>query len=369
MNAFTCTCGQPLYFDNLRCLACGAEVAYDPVTTNLTAVVPEGSGLWSIDGDTRSPVPRFRLCAHRPAAAVCNWLVPAELPHAICLSCRTTQKVPPLDRPKNASRLRDIEAAKRRMLHALLALDLPVVPKEDDAVHGIAFDLLESLEGEPRVMTGHASGLITINVAEADDDYRESNREALREPYRTVLGHLRHEVGHYYWDRLVADTPWLPRFRTLFGDERADYGEALRRQYENGPPPDWRDHYISAYAACHPWEDWAESWAHYMHARATLGTVQSFGLGVHDTPIRITPFDADVLYQHDDPVSGQRFLGWINAWVVLTAVLNETARSMGQPDIYPFVLNRPVVTKLHFIQCLIEDQVAGASLQAPPEFL
>ncbi|MEO6564545.1 MAG: putative zinc-binding metallopeptidase [Casimicrobiaceae bacterium] len=365
MKAFVCTCGQPLYFDNLRCLACGANVAYDPQTTTLTAVVCDGDDLWSIDGDTRFPAPRFRLCTHRPAAAACNWLVPAEMPDAICLSCRTTHQIPPLDRPRNADRLREIESAKRRMLHELLLLGLPVVPKQDDAVSGVAFDLLESLEGEPRILTGHAGGLITINVAEADDNYREFHREALREPYRTVLGHLRHEIGHYYWDRLIANTDWLPRFRGLFGDERADYGEALRRQYADGPSPDWPDRHISAYASAHPWEDWAETWAHYLHARATLGTVESFGLSVRATPIRITPFDTDVLYRDDNLESGRHFLAWLNAWVMLTAVLNETARSMGQPDIYPFVLTRPVVTKLHFIQCVVEDNAAGAVVQSP----
>lgn len=368
MKSFTCTCGQPLFFDNLRCLSCGAEVALDPTSCNLTAITEAGPGLWSLGGDGRVAAPHFRLCEHRSATSGCNWLVPAHEPHALCLSCRSTRTIPQLDRPKNADRLREIEAAKRRLLFNLLSLGLPVVPKSDDAERGVAFDLLESLPDRPPVMTGHASGLITINVAEADDDYREYHREALREPYRTVLGHLRHEIGHYYWDRLVAGTPWLGPFREVFGDERIDYGEALRKHYENGPPANWRDRHISSYAASHPWEDWAESWAHYMHARATLGTVDSFNLSITNTPIRITPFPPDALYRREPADEGARFLAWANAWVVLTAVLNETARSMGQPDLYPFVLNRAVVAKMHFIHCIMEDCAAAASdPPLPPE--
>jgi hypothetical protein len=178
-----------------------------------------------------------------------------------------------------------------------------------------------------------------------------------------VLGHLRHEIGHYYWNLLVRDTAWLPRFRELFGDERADYGAALQRNYDERPPPDWRDHFISSYAAVHPWEDWAESWAHYMHLRATLQTVASYDIDTTRVQLQITPFTADVLYRREPAARARDFLDWINAWVILTAVLNETARSMGQPDIYPFVMNRAVVTKLHFVHCVVEE--GGAHARAP----
>ena len=231
---------------------------------------------------------------------------------------------------------------------------------------GLAFDFLESLTGQPPVLTGHSDGLITINVAEADDDYREKHRDALSEPYRTVLGHLRHEIGHYYWNVLIRDTTWLPRFRELFGDERADYGEALQRNYNEGPPPDWRNRFISSYATMHPWEDWAESWAHYMHLRSTLQTVASYGIDTTKVKLQITPFTEEVLYRREPAANARTFLDWMNAWVVLTAVLNETARSMGQPDIYPFVMNRAVVTKLHFIQCVVEERAERGQVPAIP---
>ena len=131
------------------------------------------------------------------------------------------------------------------MLFALQSLELPLVPRSEDPERGLAFDFLESLPDEARVLTGHASGIITLNVAEADDDYRERNRESLKEPYRTIIGHLRHELGHYYWDVLVDGGAWLTRFRELFGDERADYAAALQKHYADGPPADWATRHIS----------------------------------------------------------------------------------------------------------------------------
>jgi hypothetical protein len=368
MKAFSCTCGQPIFFHNLFCLACGRDIGYDPTAHTLGAIETTGPGLWTRTDDARVPAPRFRTCAHRATTAACNWLVPADEPHAICLSCRLTRTIPPLDRPKNAERLREIESAKRRVLFALQNLDLPLEPTTADTPSGLAFDFLEPLPGGPAVTTGHAGGLITINVAEADDDFREQHREGLREPYRTVIGHIRHELGHYYWDVLVRDSDWLEPCRALFGDERASYAEALDRHFRQGPPPDWSNRFISSYAAMHPWEDWAETWAHFLHIRSTLETVTAYGLDTTRSPLRATPFTRDVLYRADGTAPDDEFLKWINAWVVLTATLNEVSRSMGQPDVYPFVLNGPAVTKLHFVQTVVHAR-RNASTQAPPETL
>jgi hypothetical protein len=368
MKLFACTCGQPLFFHNTSCLACGAAVAYDPTSRELGALLSMGDGSWTLDGDARTPAPRFRFCEHRDRAALCNWLVPAEGRFTACLSCRLTRTIPDLSRPRNARRLADIEAAKRLTLFALLNWGLPVEPKLGDSPGGLAFHFLESLPGEPPVLTGHAAGVITINVAEADDDYREQHREALREPYRTVVGHLRHEIGHYYWEELVRDGPWLAPFRALFGDERADYGEALRRNYEEGPPPDWPDRFISSYATMHPWEDWAETWAHYMHLRSSLLTAASYGLETAHVRLAMTPFPADVLWRQEPLEESRQFLAWVNAWVLLTAVVNELSRSMGQPDIYPFVMNRAAVTKLHFVHCVVAEREMGLIQAAPVGF-
>ncbi|MCH1999886.1 putative zinc-binding metallopeptidase, partial [Achromobacter xylosoxidans] len=167
--------------------------------------------------------------------------------------------------------------------------------------------------------------------------YRDRVREAMHEPYRTLLGHFRHEIGHFYWDQLVAGGPWLAPFRAVFGDERADYAQALRRNYEQGPPADWAGRFISTYASCHPWEDWAETWAHYLHMMDTLDTAISFGVTRVAVQQAVEPFTRASLYDPDDP-EGQGFLDLVNAWVALTGALNELSRSMGQRDFYPFVL-------------------------------
>jgi hypothetical protein len=237
-----------------------------------------------------------------------------------------------------------------------LALGLPVQSRlagagGEDTQRGLVFDFLRPLDGQP-VRTGHASGVITLNADEADDSIRERIRASLREPYRTLLGHFRHEVGHYYWDRLVActddDTDWLPAFRQCFGDERADYAAALERHYRLGPAPDWADWHVSAYASSHPWEDWAETWAHYLHMVDALDTGLSFGLDADDVEVEVVPFDDTVLMQPDP-----EFLRLVNAWVELTALLNELSRSMGQPDFYPFVLSQAVVRKLHLVHRVV----------------
>lgn len=365
MKTFQCACRQPLFFDNTECLKCGAKVGYDPTSRELVALKPTRPGLWKLARDARKPQPQFRFCGTREQAARCNWLIPETDDDEHCLSCRLTRTIPILDRPKNATRLRDIESAKRRVFFVLQNLNLPLEPKTDEEPDGLLFDLLESIPGQPPVLTGHANGVITVNVAEADDDYRERFRENLGEPYRTVVGHLRHELAHYYWDVLVRDSEWLPKFREVFGTEETDYGAALRHHYAAGAPEDWRNRFISAYAAAHPWEDWAESFAHYLHLRATLETVTSYRLSTAKVPLRIDPFGPDALYEREPEEAGMAFLGWVNAWVVLTAVLNEVARSMGQPDIYPFVMNGPVVKKLHFVHCVILGKRAARTVEPP----
>ena len=179
-------------------------------------------------------------------------------------------------------------------------------------------------------------------------------RTALHEPYRTLLGHLRHEVGHYYWSRLVAGSRWQEPFRQLFGDERADYAAALKRNYDAGAPADWRDRHITSYAASHPWEDWAETWAHYLHIVDGLDTALGFGLSAIDLDTTVERFGRDDLYAPDDG-EASRFVFFLNAWFELAYVLNELSRSMGQPDFYPFVVSRPVARKLHFVHLVIRE--------------
>lgn len=361
-RAFRCQCRRPVFFRNSQCLACGTPLGYVPEAGALVPLQPagdaEGQG-WRVFG-AGADTPVWRRCANFEASA-CNWMIPAGDTHTLCCSCRLNRVIPDLSLPQNVRAWTLIELAKRRLVSQLLALGLPLKPKSEDPAQGLAFDFLAATPDAPRVMTGHADGVITLNIEEADDATRERVRNELHEPYRTLLGHLRHEVGHHYWDRLVCDTPWHAPFRALFGDERADYGEALQRNYEQGPPPDWPQRHVSAYASSHPWEDWAETWAHYLHMVDTVDTALSFGLDADDVEVNTEPWRPEVLETPDAD-----FLSFVNAWVELTALLNEMSRSMGQPDFYPFVLSAPAVRKLHFVHRVVNRRPAPAVPAAAP---
>jgi len=264
MKLFSCdNCQQTLYFENNLCVSCGKTVAYRPETSQLATLK---------GGD--------RLCVNATEHEACNWLVTGGAEAQYCRSCELSSVIPDLSDPANTQAWRRIEAAKRRLLYTLYALKLPVTSRAQDEAHGLTFRFLKGTEDEP-VMTGHEEGVITLNIDEADFAFRENMREKMGEGYRTVLGHLRHEIGHYYWDRLLRDDEQqLNGFRALFGDERQSYEEAISRHYEKGAPPDWGENFISSYASMHPWEDWAETWAHYLHMVDTLETAHSHGLTV-----------------------------------------------------------------------------------------
>jgi hypothetical protein len=351
-RSYRCRCGNHVFFDNTLCLACGSALGFVPDQGHVAALDQGPTpGTWRVDG--RSELSKF--CANRDSPAACNWLMYARNPKTHCIACRFNRTIPSLDDADNVRYWRKIEAAKRRLVAQLIALGLPVRSKvEEDPERGLMFDFLRSPKEGPGVMTGHANGLITINVEEADDAKREQIRHQMREPYRTMLGHFRHEVGHYYWERLVWDTKWLEPFRRLFGDERASYAEALRRNYEQGPPANWPNSYISSYATMHPWEDWAETWAHYLHVVDSLGTALGFGLDAENLEGSVQPFTRDALYAPDNP-NAELFLSLLNGWLEIMMVLNEMARSMGQPDFYPFVMSTPVVAKLQFVQMVVFD--------------
>ena len=352
-RAFRCDCGRPVFFRNSQCLGCEAPLGYEPMRAELrTLQQGQTADSWRLAGDSTTRQD-YRRCANFDSPAGCNWLVPADESSALCIACRLNRKLPDLDDADNQRYWRLIEAAKRRLLAQLLGLGLPVETRNDNPDRGLAFDILRPQAGGQEVMTGHSRGLITLNAEEADDVKREEIRTALHEPYRTLLGHFRHEIGHYYWDRLIWDTAWLKPFRELFGDERADYASALKTNYEKGPPHDWKDQYISAYASTHPWEDWAETWAHYLHILDSLETAIAHGLDAADLEMGIEPFTREDLYDPDDQ-SADRMLVFLNSWIEMITVLNEMARSLGHPDFYPFVMSRAVVKKLQFVKLVID---------------
>ncbi len=359
---YRCQCGRPIFFQNSFCLGCNSVLGYEPELGQVRALEPGPEpNIWKLHGQ-KDDAALWRRCGNFDSPAGCNWLVPACDEEPLCRSCRLNHTIPTLEDADNGRWWRLIENAKRRLVAQLLSMGLPVKSKvSEDPETGVMFDFLRSPEKGPRVLTGHANGLITLNVEEANDSKREKIRHEMREPYRTLLGHFRHEIGHYYWDRLVADTPWQEKFREVFGDEREDYAAALKRNYEQGPPADWADRHISSYASVHPWEDWAECWAHYLHIVDSLDTALGFGLRGEDVEAAVEPFSVNDLYDPTDP-DAQRVVLLVNSWVQLTMVLNELARSMGQQDFYPFVMSRPVLRKVHFIQLVVKESGGGYSI-------
>lgn len=366
LKRFNCQCGNPVFFRNSICLACATPLGYGSAL-GLLIPLTAGSlpGQWLQYGATQlvpatAALPAvYRRCANLQTPAACNWLMDAALPAAniFCLACSLNRTIPDLTdpaHPENGMYWGRVELAKRRMLAGLIGLGLPILTKYEDAANGLAFDLVNNQVGAKAVLTGHDSGLITLNLQEADDSIRESIRSAMREPYRTLLGHFRHETGHYFWDRLVKTSAWLDAFRQLFGDESQNYVASLQNNYTAGPPKDWWLHYVSSYAASHPWEDWAETWAHYLHMCDTLDTAASFGLTVNVQLLEFTPFTSDALYSPQKDTATE-FLTFLNEWTGLTVLLNEMSRSMGQADFYPFVLPNHVVAKLHFVHLVIKS--------------
>jgi hypothetical protein len=346
MKLFQCqNCGQPLYFENTRCERCGLALGYLPQRETITALEQEAAvpGSKQMVGRALADQQTYRYCANA-SYDVCNWLISPKRPDAYCLACRHNRIIPDLSFVDNLERWRALEVAKHRLFYTLIQLRLPIeTPAENPA--GLAFKFLADVSpSDSAVLTGHVDGVITINIAEADDAERERRRQQMGELYRTPLGHFRHEIGHYYWDRLIANSPHLENFRRIFGDERRDYDTALKAYYTNGPAPDWSEHFISAYASAHPWEDFAETWAHYFHMIDTLETAHVAGLAV--TPQ--LPQSPGAVFDFHPSEAGMDQL--LEAWFALTFAVNSINRSMGLRDLYPFVLGPSVVKKLTFVQ-------------------
>lgn len=352
-SVWDCQCGQSIFFNNSLCLACEHALGYLPGFNVVSSLgEAEEAGTWYLDAAPQAgPV---RRCANLDTPAACNWLIPASDPNPLCAACRLNRTIPDLSIPENHEHWRKVEAAKRRLVAQLINLGLKVISKTEDETRGLCFDFVGTAVDGTAPTTGHANGLITLDISEADDAHREQVRQQMHEPYRTLLGHFRHEVGHYYWDRLIAGTPWLDQFRAVFGDEQADYGQALSRHYEQGPPTGWEERHVSSYATMHPWEDWAETWAHYLHMMDAVDTALGFGMSARRMELTYPRFPLQTLY---DPTheSGAAFLAFVNNWIELAGMLNELSRAMGQPDFYPFVLPPAVIAKLHFIHLVIQD--------------
>jgi hypothetical protein len=324
------------FFDNTTCLGCGRQLGFLPDALVLASLEPASEGVW------RTPHGDYRKCANYVEQGVCNWMVKrvgTSTPTPFCPACDLNHVIPDLSQPENRALWLEVERAKRRLVYTLDRLRLPVRSKREDPAGGLAFDI-KANDGNTRVLTGHEDGLVTLNLAEADPAEREKMRVAMKERYRTLLGHFRHEVGHYYWDVLVQGSPALPRFRETFGDETVSYADALKAHYARMATPSYSESYISEYAASHPWEDFAETFAHYLHLQDTLDTALAFGF-----PTGL-PADTDVSTVDDfEPLLGE--------WMNLSVALNALNRSMGTPDAYPFAITDPVKRKLGFVHGIV----------------
>lgn len=359
MKLFSCShCDNTVYFENAVCERCGHSLGY----------APHHDAMLSLDAVTdvwTNPVisdERFVYCANARHGA-CNWLIPAKPDGDIyCAACRHNETIPSIVNPDNLARWQTIERAKKRLFYSLIRLGLPLQTRNENAEHGLAFRFLADDATAPQpVMTGHDHGVITIALAEADDAEREYRRTSMNEPYRTLLGHFRHEIGHHFWDLLVANGPAHSRFQALFGDETLDYGAALHRYYAEGAPAGWAQTHISAYATSHPWEDFAETFAHLLHIIDTVEMASAFGIRARPQtgdpdlilpPARFAPYiepDMDTIIAH---------------WVPLASLLNNLNRAMGQADAYPFVLSPQIIEKLAFINALVHQAPSLTQLSA-----
>jgi hypothetical protein len=354
MKTFHCgRCQHHVFFENVKCESCAALLGFVPELSEVCAFEPAGDTTNNPAGNTLwralnpSAGAQFRQCNNYALENVCNWMIPADSPDVLCPACSLTQTIPNLTQPNNRVYWYKLETAKRRLLFALSSLGLNTDSRRTNPEAGLQFEFLEDGNMGAKVLTGHDNGLITMNIAEADDALRERMRSDMHEPYRTLLGHFRHEIGHYYFDRLVANTPWEEPFREMFGDERVDYAQSLQAHYDNGPPADWDQSYVSAYATTHPWEDWAETWAHYLHIVDTVDTAAACGFKLDPKS------DNEPSLTEIEPVENTSFDELMKQWFPLMYALNSLNRSLGLADAYPFTLSPKVVAKLRFVHKVI----------------
>lgn len=360
MKLFKCdNCGQLLHFENTRCENCASPLGFESTQLELYSLQVVEEGIVTL---LKNPGIRYRYCANH-TYNVCNWLIPADSEATFCRACSFNHTIPNLSKPDYVTRWMKIEIAKHRLIYSLLRLQVPLQNKIEDPDKGLSFDFIasEKTADQKPVLTGHLNGLITLNIAEADDIEREMARMRMDEVYRTVLGHFRHETGHYFWDLFIANSDKLEAFRNLFGDEQQDYKAALENYYQQGPREDWQQQYISAYASSHPWEDWAETWAHYLHIIDTLETAHSFGLSLDPDPADASP-DMSIEIT-TDPYRQKNFNRIIKQWIPLTIAMNSLNRSMGLSDSYPFIINTAVMQKLQFIHQVCYEQRDNATTQ------
>ena len=351
MAPYQCpNCSRLLHFEARVCPSCAFTLGYDPAA-NVFLFLVDGATTWrDHDGEPHDVV----VCANNNEYEVCNWLVPTNDNTPFCRACRYNKTIPDLSGPQVPERWGKIEAAKRRLIQEIIALRIPcetMIEAAENGTFGLAFDLLYDPVGEEsgtvQITTGHEAGLITLNVMEADDAKREAMRNRLGEPYRTLLGHFRHEIGHYYWARLVESDPqWLAECRAIFGDDTMSYEEAHEKHY-GGEGSGWTTDFVSSYATMHPWEDFAETFAHLLHIKDALATIGGFGMRLMNWPGE----DVQPAVDFDPYTADTQTL--VNEWRPFAFAENAINRAMGQPDLYPFHISEAITAKLDFVNRLL----------------
>jgi hypothetical protein len=367
MQLFKCSsCNQLVYFDNYYCESCQHILGFDAKKMQMVAL----NALPQMDEvDTKTQVlvepntkQNYKFC-YNYQYKVCNWVIENHSEDVFCQACVFNRTIPNLSDDQYRERWHKIELAKHRLIYALLRWNLPKKNRKQNPEDGLAFDFKAdpNCSDKPKVLTGHDNGLITLNIAEADDVERAMARNQMDEVYRTLLGHFRHEIGHYYWDVLISNSKYLDECRDLFGDDRLSYQDALDHYYQHGAPVNWMENYISAYATMHPWEDWAETWAHYLHIIDVLETAQSFGMSIKPKVIEDNKLDTEHFMildvQLNNPYFAQDFEDIYQAWLPVSFAMNSLNRSMGQEDFYPFVINASVKEKLKFMHKVIQASI------------
>lgn len=345
MKTLSCSaCGTRVYFENTSCLSCGHSLGFDADLLVMAALVPAGETA-ALFRKVVAAVPfkeaqaEVRFCDNAKYGT-CNWLVPGDAEGSLCHACACNRTIPNLSQPGSLDAWREVEQAKKRLVYSLLRFGLPIDASPDGSMPRLTFDFMA------QATTGHDNGVITIDVMEADSVERERRRQMFDEPYRSLLGHLRHESGHYYWMRLVQHGGLLDDFRALFGDEQQDYQTALNAHYATGAPASWADNFVSAYASSHPWEDWAETWAHYLHVVDAVETAEAEGMEPRAAGLL---FGAAWPFKKYDVYRQVSFESLMERWLPLSLALNNVSRSLGRRDLYPFVISPVARTKLAFV--------------------
>ena len=314
-------CGESVFFEQCQCTSCAQLLVFEPLELRVRELAEVAS------------------CANRSLIG-CNWSTDEAA--KFCSSCALSRTIPSLSSQKNVLLWKRVEQAKRRLLYDLYRLKLPLAVANGP---WLAFDILCESSAELPVLTGHLAGLVTLNLGEADDVEREARRVAFREPYRTLLGHFRHEVGHFYWQLLVAETALLGPFKLIFGDHSRNYQIALEEYHGRVDRSFDRDVFISEYASCHPWEDWAETFAHFLHIVSALDSLAGLPLSL----------DSRSLQTLQDPYLESDFEALLASWKSLSYSINELNPSLGLGDAYPFHVSRAMTGKLHFVHMAIQN--------------